>query len=300
MRIRCSLLIACGVLALKISPGQEPARQLASGVFFWQGDRDQRQPANCVWIQFKDYVLVVDANFPWAAKQIMSQIQGTTHGPVRYVFDTHWHNDHTFGNCVYADAGAAIVSSQECADELASRGPASWNSWNETAHPLTGYRLVQPSITFTDRMVFDDGTERIELMRIEPSHSKGDAIAYLPKHKILIAGDLVVNWAFGNNNGDTGGNPENWIRVLGDLVTWDVKIVVPGHGAPGDLQKVREQRDYLNGMLDQVKNGIRAGKTADELAREMDLAKYGSFGINAAANAASIRAIYRFLTVARK
>ena len=300
MRIRYLLLIACGVLTLKISPGQENTVQIAPGVFFWQGDRDQRQPANCVWVQFKEYVLVIDANFPWAARQIMSQIKSTTHGQVRYVFDTHWHNDHTFGNCVYTDAGASIVSSQECADELASRGSASWNSWKEAAHPLNGYRLAQPSITFTDRMVFDDGTERVELLRVEPSHSKGDAIAYLPKHKILITGDLVVNWAFGNNNGDMGGNPGNWIHVLDDLLKWDVKIVAPGHGAPVDMKKMREQRDYLKDMLDQVSEGIRAGKTADVLTREIDLAKYGSFGINAAATATSIRAMYRFLSIARK
>ena len=292
--------IICGVLILRASTVQELARQIAPGVFFWQGNRDLRQPANCVWVQFKDYVLVVDANFPWAAKQIMSQIKGTTHGPVRYVFDTHWHNDHTFGNCIFTDAGALVVSSQECADELATRGPASWNNWNDTAHPLSGYRLTQPSITFTDRMIFDDGTQRLELMRVDPSHSKGDAIAYLPKHRILITGDLVVNWGFGNNNGDTGGNPENWIRVLDNLLKWELTTVVPGHGAPVDPQKMREQRDYLKGMLDQVKDGIRAGKTADELSRKIDLRQYGFFARNTGANAASVRAMYRFLTAGRK
>jgi cyclase len=301
MSIRSLLSIACGALFLNASTAQDrPVTQLAPGVFFWQGDRDQRQPANCVWIQFKDHVLVVDANFPWAAKQIASQIKSTTHGPVRYVFDTHWHNDHTFGNCIYTDSGAVVVSTRECADELASRGPASWNGWNDSAHPLKEYHLEQPAISFSDRMIFDDGTERVELVRVLPSHSKGDAVAYLPGHKILITGDLVVNWGFGNNNGDTGGNPENWIQVLDELLTWDVKTVVPGHGPPVDLAKMRAQRDYLQDILGQVKDGIRAGKTADELARVIDLAKHGSFGMNPGANAASIRAMSRFLTTSRK
>jgi glyoxylase-like metal-dependent hydrolase (beta-lactamase superfamily II) len=290
----------CALVAI-ILPGQERSpMQLAPGVFFRPGDRDQRQPANSLWIQFKDHVLVVDANFPWAAKQILAQIQATTHGPIRYVFNTHWHNDHTFGNCVYSDANAIVVSSKECADELAARGPASWSNWKETAHPLEGYRLVQSSITFTDRLIFDDGTERVEVIRVEPSHSKGDAVAYLPKHKILITGDLVVNWEFGNNIGDSGANPENWIRVLDELLKWDVKTVVPGHGLPVDLRKMREQRDYLEDMLHKVRDGARAGKTADDLAREIDLGKYGSFGANAAATATSVRAMLRFVTAARK
>ncbi len=301
MRMPSLLWIVCGLLILSPVSGQElSARQLSPGVFFWQGVRDRRQPANCVWVQFRDHVLVVDANFPWAAKEIMSQIESTTHGPVRYVLDTHWHNDHSFGNCIYADEGAVVVTSRECADELASRGPASWNNWKDDAHPLTEYRLVQPEITFSDRIIFDDGTERVEVMRVEPSHSKGDAVVYLPKHKILITGDLVVNWGYGNNLGDTGGNPENWIRVLDELLTWDVKTVVPGHGAPVDLRKMSEQRDYLNDMLDQVKNGIRSGKTADELARDIDLGRHGSFGANAGANATSMRAMFRFLTSGRR
>lgn len=301
MKTRFLLPVVVGMLVLNMLPGQEPsAKQLAPGVFFWQGDRDQRQPANCAWIQFQDHVLVIDANFPWAAKQILSEIKSTTHGPVKYVVDTHWHNDHTFGNCIFADAGAVVVSSTECADELGSRGPASWKNWNETAHPLAGYRLALPSLTFTDRIIFDDGTERVEIVRVDPSHSKGDAVAYLPKHRILITGDLVVNWAFGNNIGDAGGNPENWVRVLDRLLEWDVSTVVPGHGAPVGLPKMREQRDYLQDMLTQVRTGIRAGKTADDLAREIDLGRHGSFGVNASANASSIRAVYRFLMAGKK
>ena len=75
---------------------------------------------------------------------------------------------------------------------------------------------------------------------------------------------------------------------------------MPGHGAPVDPQKMREQRDYLKGMLDQVKDGIRAGKTADELSRKIDLRQYGFFARNTGANAASVRAMYRFLTAGRK
>jgi cyclase len=296
MRIRSVAIIVLGMLLLGVSPGQDVSvKELAPGVYFRQGDRDQREPANCVWVLFQDHVLVIDANFPWAAKKILPQIKRTTDRPVRFVFDTHWHNDHTFGNSVFVDAGATIVSSRECAEELASRGPASWNNWQETAHSLQGFRLEQSTLTFTDRLALDDGTERVEIIRMDPSHSKGDAIAYLPKHKILVTGDLCVNWAFGNNIGDSGANPENWIRVLEDLLKWDVKTVVPGHGAPVDLQKLGAQRDYLRDMLTQVQAGIRSGKTADELARAIDLGKHGSFGINPTANATSIRAVYRYL-----
>src|SRR5689334_20321761 len=70
--------------------------QLAPGVFYWQGDTAIRRPANCTWVLFKDYVVVVDANFPWGAREILPEIKKTTNLPVRFVFNTHYHADHTF------------------------------------------------------------------------------------------------------------------------------------------------------------------------------------------------------------
>jgi cyclase len=281
---------------LGTSPGRQASvRELAPGVYFWQGDRDKREPANCVWVLFKDHVLVIDANFPWAAQEIMTEIRKTTKKPVRFVFDTHWHNDHTYGNCVYVDAGATLVSSAECAEELVTRGVTGWKNWNEAGHSLSGYRLELPTMTFSDTIVFDDGTMRVEISRVLPSHSQGDAIAFLPKQRILVTGDLCVNWAWGNNLGDSGANPENWIRVLDQISQWDVQTVVAGHGAPVDRVKLRQQRDYLADMLAQVRSGLIAGKNAEELAGGIDLSRHGTFGMNAAANAASIRAVYRYL-----
>ena len=54
---------------------------------------------------------------------------------------------------------------------------------------------------FQDKLVFDDGEHRVELTRMGPGHTLGDAIAYLPKEKILFTGDLCVNFA-GNNIAD--------------------------------------------------------------------------------------------------
>lgn len=298
MRIRYIATIVFSMLMLATSLAQDSSvRVLAPGIYFWEGDRDRRQPANCIWVQFKDYVLVIDANFPWAAQEILPEIKKTTNKPIRFVVDTHWHNDHTYGNCVWADAGATIVCSQECAEELATRGVTGWKNWNENAHSLQGYRLAQPAMTFSDKIVFDDGTMRVEVSRVPPCHSKGDAIAYLPVQRILVTGDLCVNWTWGNNLGDSGANPENWIRTLDLMAKWNVQTVVPGHGGPVDLQKLRAQRDYLVDMLDQVRSGIQQGRTADEIARTIDLSRHGSFGVNAAANASSIRAMFRYLSI---
>src|SRR5882757_8345404 len=122
--LRCTVaVIALCVVARSPLCGQSHSvHELAPGVFVWQGDRDNREPANCTWVIFRDYVLVIDANFPWGAREILTEIRRTTDKPIRFVFDTHYHADHTFGNTIFMDAGATVVWSRECGAESRSKG----------------------------------------------------------------------------------------------------------------------------------------------------------------------------------
>jgi glyoxylase-like metal-dependent hydrolase (beta-lactamase superfamily II) len=286
--------------------------QLAPGVYFWQGDTSIRRPANCTWVLFKDYVVVIDANFPWGAREILPEIKRTTRLPIRFVFNTHYHADHSFGNSVFSAAGATIVCSRECGAESRAKGEADWRNQvlsrgerpNASVHDRAvaaetrqkGYRLEHPTVLFEERMVFDDGDRRLELTLMGPAHSKGDAVAYLPKEKILVTGDLCVNWTSGNNVGDRDADHDNWVRALDRLAQWDVKTVVPGHGRPGTTETLRGQRAYLADMIGQVRAGIRASKTAEQLEAEVDLSRHSPFGAGPSAN--SVRAVYRKLTEA--
>jgi len=79
------------------------------------------------------------------------------------------------------------------------------------------------------------------------------------------------------------------------MLGWEVQTVVPGHGAVSGLEALRVQRNYLSAMRDQVRDGMRAGKSADQLVTELDLRKYGFIASDQAANATSVRAMYRHL-----
>ncbi len=265
---------------------------LAPGVWYWQGNRDLQQPANCGWIEFKDYVFVIDANYPWGAKEILPEIKRTTSKPIRFVFNTHYHGDHASGSALFVDAGATVVCSADCAVESRSKGQAGFDK-NKDLQP---YRLEHPTLTFADTMVFDDGTHRVELTKVGPGHSKGDAVAWLPKERILFSGDLSVNWKSGNNVADRDADIPNWVRVLDRLAGWDLQTLIPGHGAPGTAATLRAQRAYLDDMWNQVAAGKRAGKSADDLARSIDLGRYGNFAADAERNAGSIRAMYQKVT----
>ena len=75
--------------------------------------------------------------------------------------------------------------------------------------------------------MIDDGTQRVEIYAFGHSHTSGDAVAYLPKHKILCTGDACVNGAF-NFMGHA--NSAGWISDLEKMQKLDVDLVCPGHG----------------------------------------------------------------------
>src|SRR5579871_6401916 len=119
-------LASTGVLVLAVALGQQAERQtpvpapmkfndvreVAPGVFFRYSAISATDPSvqfggcNNVWVVFKDYVAVIDANFPKEAGDVLEAVKKTTDKPVRYVLDTHHHGDHAYGNAVWAKAGA--------------------------------------------------------------------------------------------------------------------------------------------------------------------------------------------------
>jgi glyoxylase-like metal-dependent hydrolase (beta-lactamase superfamily II) len=275
-----------------------PVRQLAPGVYSYQGDIDRqyRQPANTSWVEFKNFVVVIDANTPFGAKVVLPEIRKTTSKPIRYAFDTHYHWDHTQGNSVYADEGATIVCSQGCATELLGpKGQGEWNSGMKRSDKfsLAPYRLEPPSLTFSDAFAIDDGERRLEFKLVGPGHTIGDAVAYLPKEQIVFTGDLVVNWKYGNNLADAGADIPHWSKLLLDMATWNIQTVIPGHGDPGTVATLKGQSAFLTDVWTQVSEGKKAGKTLEQLQAEVNLSKNGDWAADQTQNRDAIRAAFR-------
>ena len=270
-------------------------KQLAPGVFSRQGDTDARQPANTSWIEFRDFVVVIDANTPWGIRAILPEIKKTTNKPVRYVFDTHYHWDHSQGNSVMADEGVTVICSQDCASELSTKGKEEWASGAKRTdqYSLAPYRMELPSVVFDNFMAIDDGERRLELRRVGPAHTMGDAVAFLPKEGILFTGDLCVNWRSGNNVGDRDADHPHWAQILNDMAGWNLKIVIPGHGDPGTVDTLKAQSAFLDDLWKQVSAGKKAGKTVDQLLKDVDLSKHGNFAADAQQNQSAIRQVFR-------
>jgi len=273
-KIYCSsFLIFLLSWASQPSYAQNRVHRLAQDVYYWSGDLSTHEQTNVGFVVFRDYVLLIDANFPWAAEKIITDIKAITPKPVRFVFNTHYHADHTLGNSVFTAHGATIVSTDDLALELGAKGMEDVRDQTK----INLKHLELPSIRFQDRLVFDDGQHRVELIKYGQAHTRGDGVAYLPAEGIVFVGDLAVNWTHGNNLSDQDVSYVGWIRALDNIAKLPIKTVVPAHGDPGDVDLLHRQRDFIADMWKQVKQGLKAGKSSAELKKTVQLTQHGIF-----------------------
>jgi glyoxylase-like metal-dependent hydrolase (beta-lactamase superfamily II) len=255
----------------------DDVKEIAPGVFFRYSSISATDPkvpfggSNNTWIVFKDYVAVVDANFPKEAGDVIAAIKQTTKKPIRYVLDTHHHGDHAYGNCIWAKEGAQIIASKPTTRLLKTTGPKQWEEAAKDRKDIKENELKQADISFDDKYVLDDGTQRVEFYAFGHSHTIGDAVAYLPKHKVLCTGDACVNGAF-NYMGHS--NSASWIKCLEAMEKLDVDLVCPGHGKVTRKDLLSRQKRYFVDMRAQVKKGIEEKKSLEEIAASLDMPWY--------------------------
>jgi glyoxylase-like metal-dependent hydrolase (beta-lactamase superfamily II) len=292
---------ACAFAALPTAgawsaPEKSYVKEIAPGVFFRKA---QTKPVftgcNQGWVVFKDYVLVIDANFPGQAKMVIAEIRKHTDKPIKYIFDTHHHGDHADGNAHYEKIGATVVASERSQPKFETTGADGFRAAKKSKPEEYGdVDYVMPSKYFEKRMVLDDGEQHVELLYFGHGHTVGDAVAWLPKHGILFTGDAIVNGAF-NYMGES--DSQSWIAVINTIEKMPIKIIAPGHGDMGDKEILVNQRRYFAELRAAVQKAIDAGKTLDDIKLTLDIPFYKKWaGVDVKTRVGNIEHVYGELT----
>ena len=234
--------------------------ELAPGVFFYQADLDKTSFCNSGWVVFDDYVLVIDANYPAGARELIRMIRGVTDKPIRFAFDTHHHGDHAYGNQVFVEHGAVPVAHTAVLDEMKrletgqfGGPPGRWESEAGQREDVRASRLKPPTLLFPNQLFFDDGKRRVELVHFGTGHTKGDAFAWLPNERILFSGDACVNGPY-NFMGD--GHVGEWIRTLDAPLKLGARTLCPGHGPKGTATVIEDQQAFFRRMVELVERRL--------------------------------------------
>jgi cyclase len=263
---RLGALACAATIAVRSESKLETLQRVLPGVWFWQGDLEHNGHCNNIVIEMKDYLVVVDANYPSGARAVMKEIPKVSPKPVKYVFDTHHHGDHAYGNALWTQAGATTFAYQAVTAEMLRFEPARWQAdaqrrpdvaelHRDTAEP--------PRQTFEKSpFVLEDSTRRVEFYHFGWAHTRGDGFAYLPKEKALCTGDVVTN---GPYNGIGDGYAANWPKVVHRARSLDVKTVLPAHGPVGGPEVLAGEERFLTEIYETVKKEIASGRKLEDL-----------------------------------
>ncbi len=251
--------------------------KIADDIYFHEGDIGHKGHCNNGWIVFDDYVLVIDGNFPSGAQEIIPKIKAITDKPIRFVFDTHHHGDHAYGNQFWVDNGAVPVAHAGVIEEMRKYETGYYGGkpgrWEDTARnrpDVAASKLKPPTLLYNTDMIFDDGRHRVELLHFGVAHTHGDGFAWLPKEKILFTGDAAVNGAY-NFVGD--GDIGEWIHTLDAAKKLGPKVVCPGHGPMGGPEVLEDQQKFFVELRSEVKRLVAAKKSSAEVKASVDTIK---------------------------
>jgi glyoxylase-like metal-dependent hydrolase (beta-lactamase superfamily II) len=205
-----------------------------------------------------DGYLLVDHPEAAAHALIQKTLDALGKRPVRFLINTHWHYDHVGGNEFYAP-DTVIVAHENVRKRLMTEQRPWWSPTPIGPYPERAW----PRVTFRDSLTIHFAGEDVELAYYGPAHTDGDTIVYFTRASIVQTGDVF----HGHGNFAMGEDMPGLARMLSAVADRinDQTIIITGHGEMSNRREIREYVELLNDAIAQVKQGIAAGKTDEQI-----------------------------------
>jgi glyoxylase-like metal-dependent hydrolase (beta-lactamase superfamily II) len=235
-----------------------PSAWYVQGVSALGSPANQNFISNAGFVVTKNGVVVVDAlGSPALAERLATEIKKITPLPITHVLVTHYHADHIYGLQVFKAMGAKIIGHRAALIYMNSEtARLRLEASREQLYPWVD---EQTHLVAADEWIDADtdiviGGVVFQAKPVGPAHTPEDLAFYMPSEKVLFAGDLV----FRSRIPFVGqADSRHWITALDQLLAFDTRVIVPGHGplsneARKDMQLTREYLVYLRTTMSQA------------------------------------------------
>jgi glyoxylase-like metal-dependent hydrolase (beta-lactamase superfamily II) len=224
-----------------------PPQEVAPGVWVLPDGRVDLVP-NVGVVVGEDAALVVDTGMGAEnGRRVLERARALAGDRPLLLTITHFHPEHGWGAQVFRSQATILYNEAQRLELEEKFAPfvELFSTFSPAiAEILADVELVAPRLTYSDEARIELGGVVVGLRAVGTAHTRGDQIVWLPKQRVLFAGDLVENRFFPIlPDEDAHGSP--WIDVLGHLEALEPAVVVPGHGEVGDAGLIREVRGYL-------------------------------------------------------
>jgi cyclase len=196
-------------------------------------------------------VILVDDMFDRNHDEILEKLRTVTDKPIKYVLNTHQHDDHAGGNAKMLAMNAEVISHRNARANMAL--------------------LKQPGlarVTFSDEMSVYLGGKEVRAHHYGRGHTGGDAVMYFPADKVIHTGDLFLTFPpqpfidYAN-----GGSALEWTKTLDAALKLDFDVAIPGHGPVSDRAGILKFRGEFQAMRDRISGMVHSGASKDEISK---------------------------------
>jgi cyclase len=271
-------------------------QQLANGVYAAINNEEGWAICNAGIVDLGDRTLVYDTfTSPQAASDLRMAAESLTGRQVGMVVNSHYHNDHIWGNQAFGSE-VDIISTVKTRDLILTEGAQEVKEYSDIAPkrlaelqaqysrsgdeslrrtlkpliynyqsvvnalPILQVRL--PNLTFIGDLIFNGLKRSARLISFENGHCGSDAILYLPEDGIVFMEDIFFNDCHPYL---ADGNPDVVLSILEQVKFFGASIFVPGHGPVGDMKQLDNLVGYIKRLKMLVRDAIQSGIQEEQL-----------------------------------
>jgi cyclase len=217
--------------------------------------------ANVIAHTADDGVVMVDGGLVQNAAALARAVAALPKGgPVRTLFNTHWHPEQTGSNQSLGMAGATIISHENTRLWLTQNITWPYNGQTFKKFP----KIAQPNKTFYDKGALDSGIRYGYIS--DAAHTDGDLYVYFPQQNVLAVGDAaygqgwpIIDWWTGGWIGGIVGG----LQRIQSVANRDTKIV-PAVGPVLSFADITEQIDMYGTIYDRLVRMLNKGHSPSE------------------------------------
>jgi cyclase len=255
--------------------------------------RNNGNMVNSCFIDMDEGWVVIDSGPTYAyASEAYTAARHLRKIPVRYVINTHLHDDHWLGNGFYKENGATILGSEHFGEEVDPKRPTRMQN-RITAEAYAKTVPVLPDQMVEGETVLQMKGGEVKVLPVAlKAHTESDLVVSIPVLNAVFAGDIVFNGRLPSlRDGDING----WIAVLERIAAMKPKIIVGGHGRDTSSHALDFTLGYLKTLKAEVKKALERGEEIDEAVETITMPEYRQAKMYRVLHRQNVEVAYRTL-----
>ena len=217
-----------------------------------------------------DDAFIIDDQYAPMTPRVKAAIATVTPKPVRFVVNTHWHDDHTGGNEAMAGSGAIIFAHDNVRRRMSTEQFLAAFNARIPASP----KGALPAVTFSDTLTFYLNGDTIRSIHVANAHTDGDAIIFFRGANVIHMGDTFFNGFYPFIDVSTGGSLDGMIRTANQALAMSnagTKFI-PGHGPLATRADLLRYRDMMVTVRQRVGRLVTQRRTLQQVTAAKPLA----------------------------